>query len=135
MADRLIVEELLQVRQAVTQALRRWRHEGRACRRGTTDPVLRAAYLARGLADAATVRHQLGVHLVHQPGAQGQAALEQGQAVFECRDVAGHLAHVVQRHAGGALGFVEHQVRQGRLRALDLRGHHRLLANVAVEEH
>jgi hypothetical protein len=38
------------------------------------------------------------------------SAREQGHAVFERRNVAGHLAHVVQRHAGGALDLVEQEV-------------------------
>ena len=36
-----------------------------------------------------------------------QAIAEQPQPVFECRDVVGDLHHVVERHAGRMVEFVE----------------------------
>jgi hypothetical protein len=54
--------------------------------------------------------------------------------VFQSAHVARHLEHVVEWGAGRLLHLEEQQVGERRLRALDLRGEHGLLAHVAVEE-
>jgi hypothetical protein len=53
--------------------------------------------------------------------------------MIERRDVAGHLADIVQWDARRLIGLVEQQIRQGGLCPLDLGGEDRLLPDVQVE--
>src|SRR5439155_22245488 len=55
-------------------------------------------------------------------------------SVIERGDVAADLARVLDRHARLLIQLEQHQVGERRLRALDHRGQHRLLAHEAVEQ-
>jgi prevent-host-death family protein len=50
------------------------------------------------------------------------------------RHAAADLARILHRHTGLLVDLVQQQVRERGLRALDLRGQHRLLAHEAVEQ-
>jgi len=54
--------------------------------------------------------------------------------MFEGGNIVGYLDDVVEGDAGCLVEFKEQEVGQGRLRPLDLRGKHRLLADVGVEK-
>jgi hypothetical protein len=73
------------------------------------------------------------VDLAQQASRQRQLR-QPRQPVLERTDVVRDLAHVVERHAWHALVLEQQQVAQRRLRALDLRRHHDLAADVAVDQ-
>lgn len=60
--------------------------------------------------------------------------MKHSSAVFERADVVGDLHYVVEGDAQGFLQLEQQQVRQRRLRAFDLRGQHRLAADIGVEK-
>ncbi len=112
----------------------RRRHEDRVARAAAADPVLRAPELPRILAAAAPAREQHVVDLADQAVGERKALAQPSQPVLERGDVVRDLDHVVERHPGRLVELEEEQVGQRRLRALDLRREHRLLADVGIEE-
>src|SRR5262245_47560746 len=74
------------------------------------------------------------MHVAQEPGGERPAAREAFHASVEGGDAAAHFACIVERDTWLLVGFVEEQVGEGRLRALDLRGENGLLAHEAVEE-
>jgi hypothetical protein len=115
------------------QLARRCRHEDGVPRPGAADPVLRRPELARVLGGTPTAGQQAGVHLANEPKRHRDIA-QALEAVHHRIDVARHLADIVDRFALDGRVFEAKQVRQRRLRALDLRRQHGLLADVHVEE-
>jgi len=80
-------------------------------------------------------RHQQLADLAQQPVAERElAGLDPLEPVAHRGDVIGRLLDVVERHSGRLLVLEEQQVRQRRLRSLDLRREHRLLADVRIQE-
>ena len=125
----------LQRRQNVRDVLGRGRDEAGVARPAAADPVLRAADLAGQLVRAAGAAHQNPVGFAQQAHAERQpirirklpASVRDGShVVADLLDIVGSF---------GATGrFIGDDVRQRGLRALDLRGDHRLLADEPVEE-
>lgn len=85
-------------------------------------PVLSAAMPSRCTrarssrltAPALAARHQDAVHLANEPEREGQAtAPDAFDPVLERGDVAAHLAHVVERGAGGDVALVAQEVGEG----------------------
>ena len=72
--------------------------------------------------------------LADQAKRQWKVLAQAAQAVVHRGNVVGDLARVVDRDARGFLRLVQQQVGQGGLRALDLRGQQRLLADIHVKE-
>jgi hypothetical protein len=130
----VVVEEALERRQAIRHCIGRGRDEGRVAWPGAPDPDLGAAHFTGRPAPAAGMRQQHLVHLAEQARAQRQPAAQILQTAFERRDAAADLARILHRHAGLLVDLVQQQVRQRGLRALDLRGQHRLLAHEAAEQ-
>lgn len=131
---RLVVEEALERREAVLQRIGRRRHECRVAGPRTAYPHLRAPHLAGCLAASAGMREQDLVHFTQQAHAQRQPAFQPLQAALQRHHAAAHLARIGYRHAWLLFDLVQQQVRERRLRALDLRRQHRLLAHEAVEQ-
>ena len=131
----LFVQEFFQIAQRARDFVRRrWYKAGgveRAARR--SDPVLALAQFARLQAAAAHALHQLGMDFAHQPHRNGQF-VKAFKSAF-------HGAHVVDDFfdivrpvfvVDGGLGG--QQVLQRALRAFDLAGQHRFLADIHENE-
>ena len=71
--------------------------------------------------------------LPDEPQADGQF-LEPFDPVLESGHVVQDLAHIPLRHAGSLRALEQQQVREGGLRALDLRGKHGFLSDVGIEQ-
>ncbi len=128
------VEEALQVGHAVLDRRVRRRDETGVPGPRAADPVLRAPELARGAAAPAAPRQQHAVDLAYQPVGEREPRSQSGKPVVESGDVVGDLRDVADGRAGQFLQLEEQEVRQRRLRPLDLRGQHRFLADVRVQE-
>jgi hypothetical protein len=61
------------------------------------------------------------VHLADQPEGQGKPAAQALHAMFDGRDIVRDFAHIVDGNLWDLVAFEQQQVRQRRLRALDLR--------------
>ena len=109
------------------------RDEERVARTATSNPILRTPELAWVLGAAATAAKKPSVHLPDEPQRERQL-VEPLQPEHHRIDVVGDLANVVDRLAGLRVGFEAEQVGERGLGAFDLRGEHRLLADVHVEE-
>ena len=104
-------------------------------RAGAADPVLAAAELARAPSRCrARARGACAWISRIRRAHSGKPPRRRAEAVLQRRDVVRDLHDVVERHAGGLLHLEEQQVGERGLRALDLGGEHRLLADVGVEE-
>ena len=128
------VEKALERGHAVGHGSVRRRHEGGGSGPGAAKPVLGRTKLAGHLPAASPARQQHAVNFADQAVAQGEAARQAMQAMFQRRHVVGDLDDVVEGRAGRLLQLVEQQVGERRLRPLYLGGEHRLLAHVGVEK-
>ena len=72
--------------------------------------------------------------LADEPQGERKAPAQPVEPMVQRRDVVRDLLDVIQRHARRFVVFKQQQVGERRLSALDLRGEHRLLANVSVDE-
>ena len=129
----VLVQEALELSEAAVEFGDRRRNEQGVAGPGAADPVLRAPEFAGALGPATTALEQPGVHLADEPERERQG-LEPLQAMHHGVNVVRDLADVVDRLAGLGLGLEAQEVGQRRLRALNLGGEHRLLADVHVEE-
>jgi hypothetical protein len=109
-------------------------HEDGVAGAAPADPVLRAAELAGILAAAPPVCEEHTVDLADQAVREREALTQPGEPMVQGRDVVRDLDHLVERHTRCFVQLEEQEVRERRLRPLDLRGEHRLLADVGVEE-
>ena len=128
------MQETLERRHAIGHGGVWRRDESGVAGAGAADPVLRAAELAGVLAAAPSARKQDGVDLTNEAVRERKAFPQSGEPMFQSRDVVRDLDDVVERHARRLVELEEEQVRERRLRALDLRREHGLLADVGVEE-
>ena len=69
-----------------------------------------------------------------QQSQRDRHAFRQPFHAFQGRDIAGHLGHVIDRHAGRELHFVREQIMKEDV-PLDLRRQHRLLPDIGIEEY
>lgn len=74
------------------------------------------------------------MHLTDQAAGDRQALLQPAQPVMEGGDVARDLDHVVERHPRRLVDLEQQEIREGGLRAFDLRGENGFLADVRVQE-
>jgi hypothetical protein len=72
--------------------------------------------------------------LTDQPVRKRKAFAKPRQPVIEGPDAVRHFDDVIQRNARSLVQLEEKKVRERRLRSLDLRREHCLLANIAIEE-
>jgi hypothetical protein len=128
----LVVEEPLERAETLRERVGRRRHERRVARPGAADPHLRAPDLAGRLAAAARMPHQRLVDVPQQAHGQRQPVGQERPPPLQRGGAAAHLARVLHRNDRLLLDLVEEEVGQRGLRALDLRGEHRLLAHEAV---
>ena len=117
---RLVVDEALQVGDAIRDARPGRRHEHGVGWRSAADPVLGAAELAGLLAGSPAVTQQRAVHLPDQAGRYRQSFLDALEPDFQCGHVVGHFPNVVHRHAGCFVELEQQEVGQRRLRAFNL---------------
>jgi hypothetical protein len=130
----LRVKELLELRHALGNR-RVWRrHESGVSRSRATNPVLGAAEFARILPASAAAGEEDSVDLSNQAIRKWEPVAQSSETVVERGDVVGDLGYVVQRHARRFIQLEEEQIRERRLRPLDLGGEHRFLSDVGVEE-
>jgi hypothetical protein len=133
------VEVLLERAEHLAERVRRWWHVRGVAGATPADPVQAATHLAGKLLGATHAAHQSGVGLVQESHRQGQAPRirELRTRVGERVEVVAHLLDVGAGRSprlGTVLGLEREQVDEGRLRALDLRRDHGLLAHERVEE-
>ena len=128
------MQKLLQRTHALHHAVRRWRDEPCVPRTRATDPHLAAAELARCLVTSTPTSKEHAVDLAQQPERKREPAPEPLDPVAQCGYVVRYLAHVFERDAGRLIALVEEEIGEGRLRAFDLRGDQRLLADVGIDE-
>ena len=112
----------------------RWRSEDGVAGTAAAQPVLRSPELARILAAAAAAGEENAMNLAYEAIGQRQSFAQAHDAVLERGDVVGYFHYIIQRDARRLVELEQQQVRERRLRALDLRGKHSLLADVRVEE-
>jgi len=127
------MDELLEGIETARQLVDRRRDVDGVAGPRAADPVLRAAEFARALRLAAPALHQALVHLADEPQGKREG-FQPVEAIHHGIDVVGDFADVVDRLAGGGVRLEAQEIGQGGLGAFDLRGQHRLLADVHVEE-
>jgi hypothetical protein len=74
------------------------------------------------------------VDLTKQASRERETVPNAVEAVLECRHIGGDLLDVVEGDPGCGIQLEQEQIRQGGLCPLDLRGEHRLLPDVGVDE-
>ena len=131
----LVVEEALE-RAAGSPAARRPAAARRprcpaACRRSTPASGAPRPASCRGRADGRAAPRASRAAGACDSGSPPRSSFE---PVLQRRHAAAHLARILDRHARLLVDLVEQQIGERRLRALDLRGEHRLLAHEAVEQ-
>src|SRR5690606_909635 len=126
--------EPLEVGHAVRDVLWRRRHELGVPGTSATDPNLAGPELSGPLFGTATLSEQNSMDLANQAARERESLTQAGQAVVERCDVGRDFDDVVERDAGRFLQLEQEQVRERRLRALDLARDDRLTADVGVEE-
>ena len=114
----------------------RRRHEGRVAWTTPAHPVLRATHLAWLLVGAAHALHKARVRLVEQAHRQRQLrrVCQLRSREVEGIEIVADLLDVRALRTFVALGLEGEEIDEGRLRALDLRGDYRLLADEGVDE-
>ena len=131
-----LVDEVLEMAQQLRDMLWGRRHEHRVAWPRAADPVLRAAQLAGLFARATGTGQQQAVGIAEKTHRERQAArlmqvlADKTKGTQEVAD----LLHIVGVGNSQAR-FVIEQVRQRGLRAFDLRGEQRFLADGAVHSH
>jgi len=128
----LVHEAFESIQAAIEFRNRRW-HKQRVAWVRAADPILRTAEFAGTLGDAPAALQQAFVHLSDETERQRQF-FQPFEPVHHGVDVVRDLSDIIDGLAGLRLGFEAKQVRQGRLRALDLRGQDRFLSHVHVKK-
>jgi hypothetical protein len=130
----LVVQELLEIAHRRHDLGRRCRYEASVARDGSRRASSGCAGTRPGPSPR-RARHQQLADLAQQPVAERElAGLDPLEPVAHRGDVIGRLLDVVERHSVRLLVLEEQQVTQRRLRSLDLRREHRLLADVRIQE-
>lgn len=130
-----VVQIALEVGDAVRDEVPRGRDEPGVGGAAAADPVLIAAELTQCLVGSADSFKQKLMGFTQQARGEGQArGLDRFDAVAHRNDVVGRLLDVCGGNARSGVALEEQEVGERRLRAFDLRGEHRLLADVRVEQ-